>query len=99
MEVEASGRRYDEMHVDGSTASQVFLYPAALDFRRMVEALGFEGGQRVYVVRNPLLMSLMSLMSLMYTWSAVEPKLLPIVILSINTLLETRGTGERHSGP
>ena len=33
IEVEADGRRYDEIHVDGGTSSQVFLYPASLDMR------------------------------------------------------------------
>ena len=87
VEVEASGRRYDEMHVDGSAASQVFLYPAALDSRRIVEALGFEGRQRVYVVRNSLLMP---------RWSAVEPKLLPIVGQSIDTLIKMQGIGDLY---
>ena len=31
-EVEANGQSYDELHVDGGTASQVFLYPAAIDW-------------------------------------------------------------------
>jgi len=32
-EVEAAGKHYDVIHVDGGAASQVFLYPADLDCR------------------------------------------------------------------
>lgn len=85
IEVEANGERYDEMHVDGSASSQVFLYPAALDFRQLVESVGFEGKQNVYVLRNSFLRP---------KWHAVEPKLLSIVGQSIEALIKTQGIGD-----
>ena len=33
VEVEAGGRPYQEMHVDGGTVAQVFVYPAGLNLR------------------------------------------------------------------
>ncbi len=37
IEVEANGQFYDELHVDGGTSSQVFLYPAAIDLARVLK--------------------------------------------------------------
>ena len=37
--VEIDGKRFDEMHVDGGTGSQVFVYPAAVDFRQITQKL------------------------------------------------------------
>ncbi|NIO07245.1 MAG: patatin, partial [Deltaproteobacteria bacterium] len=36
IEVEANGQRYDEIHVDGGGASQIYLYPLGLDWRRVI---------------------------------------------------------------
>jgi predicted acylesterase/phospholipase RssA len=53
IDVEHDGRAHQEMHVDGGAATQVFLYPHALDFQAVARAWG--GGRRertVWVVRN-----------------------------------------------
>ena len=39
IDVEVDGRRYEEMHVDGGAAAQIFLYPAGLDWARVLELL------------------------------------------------------------
>ena len=39
IEVEADGKIYDELHVDGGAASQVFLYPMGLDYEVVLEKL------------------------------------------------------------
>ncbi len=43
IEVEANGQLYDEMHVDGGTGSQVFVYPAAANWKRITEKLKVRG--------------------------------------------------------
>jgi hypothetical protein len=53
IEVEAGGRRYQEMHVDGGVSTQVFTYPATM--LKMMEQMSHEpyrGAIRVYVVLN-----------------------------------------------
>jgi predicted acylesterase/phospholipase RssA len=87
VEVEADGRRYDEMHVDGGATSQVFLYPAALDWRKLTQEFGVEGEQRVYVVRNSRLSP---------EWETVEPKLGPIAGRTIDSLIRTQGIGDLY---
>jgi hypothetical protein len=55
IEVEADGKRYDEMHTDGGTVTQVFFYAGVVDLRAAArEALGKEGGDtgELYIIRN-----------------------------------------------
>lgn len=87
IDVEVDGERYDEMHVDGGAASQVFLYPASLDWRRVTEALEIRGEQHVYVIRNSLLQP---------QWKVVKPTLFPIVGRTIDTLIKTQGVGDLY---
>jgi predicted acylesterase/phospholipase RssA len=87
IEVEANGQRYDEMHVDGGTTSQVFLYPAALDWRQLTNQLGLTGESRVYVIRNARLDP---------AWREVTPRLPAITGRTISTLLRTQGIGDLY---
>ena len=52
IEVEAQGRKFDELHVDGGGASQVYLYPLGIDWRHITEALNVQGNPNVYLIRN-----------------------------------------------
>src|SRR5262249_32381253 len=47
IDVEADGQSYQEMHVDGGTASQVFVYPAAIQLHELAER-----DRTLYVIRN-----------------------------------------------
>ena len=88
IEIEARGQRYDEIHVDGGTTSQVFLYPAALDWSQFAEELGLSTeDQRLYVIRNGRLTS---------QWETIRPRLAPIALRSIGTLITTQGVGDLY---
>lgn len=52
IEVEADGRHYDEMHVDGGVTSQLFLDPGRLDWNGIARRLDVQGQPQVYVIRN-----------------------------------------------
>ena len=86
-DVEANGKRYDELHVDGGTASQVFLYPADLDWELVIQHLEVKGTPKVYVVRNSFLKP---------DWETVKPKIMPIATLSISSLVRTQGIGDMY---
>jgi hypothetical protein len=43
IEVEADGRRYDEMHVDGGVTSQLFFGAKGIDWGRVIQRLGVVG--------------------------------------------------------
>jgi predicted acylesterase/phospholipase RssA len=85
MPVEVDGQVYDEMHVDGGTANQVFLYPAALDVKSFSEQTGLHRERSVYVIRNAKISP---------QWEAVEPRLGRIAVRSVATLIKTQGIGD-----
>ena len=87
VKVEADGKIYDELHVDGGTASQVFLYPAELDWKRVLEKLEVPGTPASYVIRNSQLKP---------DWETVKPKIIPIAGISISSLIRTQGIGDMY---
>jgi predicted acylesterase/phospholipase RssA len=87
IEVEADGKRYDEMNVDGGTASQVFLYPVDLDWSIIVQQLEVKGSPKVYVIRNSFFKP---------EWETVKPKLKPIASTSNSSLIRTQGIGDMY---
>ena len=87
IKVEAEGNLYDEMHVDGGTASQIFLYPAGLDWTRVTDKLEVKGVPHAYIIRNSFLDP---------EWETVKPKIMPIAGESINSLIRTQGIGDMY---
>jgi hypothetical protein len=85
--VEANGQTYDEMHVDGGATSQVFLYPASLDLHWMEQQIGLEGDDHIYVIRNSRLEP---------EWTAITPKVVPIVERSVQSLIRNQGIGDLY---
>jgi hypothetical protein len=86
-EVEVDGNLYDEMHVDGGTSSQVFLYPAPLDMRWLKRQIGLKEKSRIYVIRNSRFEA---------EWETVKPKIVPILINTASTLTREQGFGDLY---
>ena len=87
IDVEADGHRYDEIHVDGGTSSQVFLYPASLDMRWVKKQVGLKGKSHIYVIRNSRIEP---------DWKTVSSKIVPILGNTISTLIRTQGIGDLY---
>jgi len=85
--VQVGEQEFDELHVDGGVSSQVFLYPAQLDLRAAAEIVGVSSNQSIYVIRNSILFP---------RWSEVKPKLGPVTLASIDTLIRTQGMGDLY---
>jgi hypothetical protein len=85
--VDVAGKAYDEMHVDGGTGSQVFVYPAAVDWRSITEKLEVQGAPNVYVIRNSFLDP---------DYHGVKRSVLPIAGRSIDSLIRTQGIGDLY---
>jgi len=83
--VEAEGKTYDEMHVDGGTGSQVFVYPAAANWRLITEKLKVHGKPHVYVIRNSFLDP---------DYQGIQRNVLPIASRTIASLIRTQGIGD-----
>lgn len=87
VDVEANGRRYQEMHVDGGAMAQVFLYPPSLHVAETARKAGIVRERRLYVVRNARLDP---------DWAEVERRTLSIAGRAISSLIQTQGIGDLY---
>ena len=87
IQVESQGRLYDELHVDGGTGSQVFVYPAAIDWKLIIEKLKVKGPPHVYVIRNSILDP---------DYRGVKREIVPIASKTISSLIRTQGIGDLY---
>jgi len=85
IDVEAGGKRYQELHVDGGVTSQVFLYPLGLDWRRVEQRLNVKGHPQLFIIRNAHLHP---------EWKTVDRRIVPIVGRTIDSLIRTQGIGD-----
>jgi hypothetical protein len=85
--VENNGRQYEELHIDGGTGSQVFVYPASVDWKLIKEKLRVQGSPRVYVIRNSFLEP---------DHQGIKRSILPIAYRSIESLIRTQGIGDLY---
>jgi predicted patatin/cPLA2 family phospholipase len=85
--VEAEGKQYDEMHVDGGTGSQVFVYPAAADWQLVTRKLKVKGKPQVYVIRNSFLEA---------DYNGIKRSVFPIASRTIASLIRTQGIGDLY---
>jgi predicted acylesterase/phospholipase RssA len=81
-EVEAGGQRYEEMHVDGGVASQLFVYPAAINLPELAAR-----ERTLYIIRNARLDP---------EWAQVDRRTLPIAMRAISTLIQNQGIGDMY---
>jgi predicted patatin/cPLA2 family phospholipase len=91
IEVEAGGKMYKEMHVDGGTTAEVILYEGALmPFAQMEKVMGVGKMNRpkiLYIIRNGRIKP---------DWKKVKPLLMPIAARAIDTLIKTQGVGDLY---
>ena len=85
--VEVGGKKYQEMHVDGNTAAQVFVYPAAVQLKEVAATVGVERERTLYIIRNARLDP---------EWAEVERRTLPIASQAITTLIQYQGIGDLY---
>tara|TARA_R110002124_G_scaffold12244_2_gene58547 strand:+ start:2042 stop:3250 length:1209 start_codon:yes stop_codon:yes gene_type:complete len=81
----ADGTTYDEMHVDGGTSAQMFLYPTRTNFTRLREDLEIKGTPTAYVIRNSRAQSI---------YKPVRARLTDIGARSVELLIRTQGIGD-----
>jgi Patatin-like phospholipase len=87
--VVADGKPYEEMHVDGGTATQVFFYGFTLDLHAAMREAGIErpAPARLYVIRNG---------KLTVPWQLMLPRILPIAERSLHGLLGAQVVGDLY---
>jgi predicted acylesterase/phospholipase RssA len=79
------GRSYDEMHVDGGTSAQMFLYPSRTDWRKVTEILEVQGTPTAWVIRNS---------QMQVEYEPVRARLPVIAGRSVSSLIRTQGIGD-----
>jgi predicted acylesterase/phospholipase RssA len=82
IDVEAGGKRYQEMHVDGGTATQVFVYPSAIKLHELAQR-----DRTLYLIRNARLDP---------EWAQVDRRTLPISFRAITCLIHNQGIGDLY---
>lgn len=85
IDVEAGGRHYQEMHVDGGAVAQAFLYPVGFQFQREAAAAGIKRQRTVYVIRNGRLDA---------DWASTNRHLLSITGRAISTMIHYSGVND-----
>lgn len=85
-DVVAEGHHYQEMHVDGGAAAQVFLYPGALGAEaRRAGIVSSYKHREAYIIRNARLDS---------EWEQIERNTLDIMGRAVNQLIQSQGFGD-----
>lgn len=87
IDVEVDGQHYQEMHVDGGTVTQVFLYPPSLKVKEAAEAAGIQRERRVYIVRNARFEP---------DWAETPRRTLSIAGRAVSSLIATQGIGDLY---
>ena len=82
IDVEVKGKPYQEMHVDGGTATQVFVYPAAIQLPELASR-----ERKLYIIRNARLDP---------EWAQVDRRTLPIAFRAITCLIQNQGIGDLY---
>jgi len=83
IDVEADGKRYREMNVDGGASAQVFVYPPGLQ----ISQLGVTRERYLYVIRNARLDP---------QWADVNRQTLSIAGRATSSLIQTQGVGDLY---
>jgi hypothetical protein len=87
IDVEAGGQAYQEMHVDGGTMTQVFVYPPSLNIKKVSSDLKLQRERKVYVIRNSRLDA---------EWAQVDRRTFRIAGRAITTLIHSQGIGDLY---
>jgi hypothetical protein len=88
IDVEAGGQKYQEMHVDGGTMAQVFLYPPEISLKELERKERAEARERkLYIIRNSRLDA---------EWAQVDRRTLTIAGRAISSLIQTQGIGDLY---
>jgi predicted acylesterase/phospholipase RssA len=81
------GRTYEEMHVDGGTSAQLFLYPSRANWAELLEVLDVRGPPTAYLMRNSRLFA---------EYDPVRARLPAIAARSVDSLIRTQGIGDTY---
>ena len=85
IKVEADGKVFEEIHVDGGTTNQVFLFPSQTKVGLFDKKTNTKSRRRVYIIRNAHIEP---------EYDPVKSDVPSIAARSISSLLKTQGRGD-----
>ena len=87
IDVDAGGKRYQEMHVDGGIMAQVFAYPSSLSAKNFQSTTGVTRERQLYVIRNARLDA---------EWAQTERQTMSIAARAVTSLIQSQGIGDLY---
>lgn len=85
--VEYEGQRYEELHVDGGLATQVFFNPSNFNYQFVAQALGVKRKPQLDVIRNGLLKA---------PYKSVHDKGIALLSKSVSSLTLAQARGDLY---
>ena len=86
-DVELDGKPHQEMHVDGGTMAQVFVYPPNVKLAELSKTEGGERQRHMYVVMNTRIDP---------DWAQTERRVISIAGRAISSMIHTQGVGDLY---
>jgi predicted acylesterase/phospholipase RssA len=87
IDVQVGEKAYHEMHVDGGTSNQVFVYPVAAELAKLSAEHDSQRQRTLYIIRNARLDP---------EWAQVDRRTLPIAMKAISCLIQYQGMGDLY---
>lgn len=87
IDVEADGKPYQEMHVDGGAVAQVFAYPPSIRLKELSRENHVQRERKLYLIRNARLDP---------EWAQVERSTMSIAARAIASLIQFQGVGDLY---
>jgi len=87
IKVNVDGVNYQEIHVDGGTTNQAFIYPGQLSIKTYSKAGIAKAERRIYVIRNGKVRP---------EWKKVKGQTLSIASRAVDTLLTSQGDSDMY---
>ncbi|OAE56846.1 patatin [Achromobacter xylosoxidans] len=87
IDVQAGGRRYQEMHVDGGVVAQVFAYPVTLRLAEEATLRGANRERELYIIRNARLDA---------DWIEVQRATMSIAARAVASMIQSQGIGDLY---
>lgn len=83
----SNGQVFDEMHVDGGVTSQMFFYPADMNWKDVKKYFKIKGTPKLYILRNAQVHP---------EYKIVEPRVSSIFGKTVESLIRTQGIGDYY---
>ena len=87
IDVTVDGKPYQEMHVDGGTMAQVFVYPSAINLAQLSKDNDVKRQRKLYIIMNERVDP---------EWAETERRVFTIAGRAVATLIHTQGVGDLY---